>query len=166
MRLDSPLIALSDYALAAASIGFAVAVGRKLGPRNRVSGWLWCAAFIAAGIAAAAGGTFHGIETWVEPSIIRALWNIAAFSMGGCGAFIVAAVHAANVSRTDATVTWLVSGTAVTLFGAAVQQGVLFALVRWDPNLTYHLIQIAGLYFFFRCARTMHDRPRLTHGRS
>ena len=47
-----PVTMLTDYALAAASLGFAVALRRSIGPRNRVSAWFWCAAFIAAGAGA------------------------------------------------------------------------------------------------------------------
>lgn len=160
MPIDNPLSSLTDYALAAAGVGLAVALGRTIGPRNRVSGWFWCAAFAAAGIAAAAGGLYHGFETRLEPSILRPLWNVAVFFIGACGAFVVAAVHRGDVRRTDATFTWLVAGIAATLFGVAVQQGALSPMVRWEPNAAYHLIQIVGLYFFFRSARTMNDRTR------
>ena len=83
------------------------------------------------------------------------------FSMGASGAFMTAAIHAAEVRRADGTVTWLACGIAVTLVGAVVQQGALSALAV-DPNAAYHIIQIVGLYFFFRCARTVHDRPGVT----
>src|SRR5262245_24644204 len=162
MLIDDPISALTDYALAAASISFAVAVSRSIGPRNNVSGWFWCAAFITAAIAGAAGGTYHGVNTRVEPSTVQALWNVTMFAMGGCAAFIAAAVHAACIRLTDGTLTWLAGGIVVTLFGVTVQQGALSAFVRWEPNPTYHLIQIVGLYFFFRCAGTMRDRPGLS----
>ena len=84
------------------------------------------------------------------------------FSMGACGAFMTAGIYAADVRRTDGTVTWLACGIAVTLLGAAVQQRVLSAVAAWNPNAAYHLIQIVGLYFFYRCARTVHDRPGMT----
>jgi hypothetical protein len=152
---------LTDYALAGASISFAFIVGRRIGPHNAVSGWLWSAAFVAAAIAGAAGGTYHGLERQVHPWTLRALWNVTMFSMGGCAAFLAAAVRAASIRPTDSTLTALVCGIGVTLFGVAVQQGALSSLVGQDPNPAYHLIQIVGLYFFFRAARTMRDRPGL-----
>jgi hypothetical protein len=159
VTLENPLIALTDYLLAAASAGLAITLGRRLGPHNRVSGWYWCGAFAAAGIAAALGGSYHAFETQLESSMLRPLWNIVVFSMGACAAFIASAVHAGWVRPADGTVRWLAGGIAVTLFGAAVQQGALPSPASWGPAATFHIIQIAGMYLFFRCARTMRDRP-------
>src|SRR5262245_37539627 len=160
MPLDNPT-ALTDYLLAFASVGFAVAVSRKIGPENCVSGWFWCAAFITGAISAAAGGTYHGVDPRVEPTTFRTLWNVTVFSMGGCVALIAAAVHSASIGRTDGTLEWLGAGIAVTVFGVSVQQGAFSGLVGWEPNPVYHLIQIVGLYFFFRAAQTTRDRPGL-----
>lgn len=165
MTLSEPLTTLTDYALAVMSAGSAIAIGRTIGPRNRVSAWFWCAAFIASGVAAAAGGSYHGFRPRLDPGSVRGLWNLTMFAMGAAGAFATAGIHAAEVRRADGTVTWLAGGIAVTLFGAAVQQGMLSALAGWNPNVAFHLIQMVGLYFFFRCARTVHDRPGVTAGR-
>jgi uncharacterized protein DUF6962 len=159
MPLSEPLTTLTDYVLAAVSLGAAIALARSIGPRNRVSAWFWCAAFIAAGVAATTGGSYHGFKPRLDPSTIRGLWNLTMFSMGACGAFATAGIHAAEVRRADGTVTWLAAGIAVTLLGAGVQQGMLSTFARWNPNVAFHLIQIAGLYCFYRCARTVHDRP-------
>jgi hypothetical protein len=149
---------LTDYALAAASLAFAVSIGRFIGPRNRVSAWLWCAAFIAAGVAAIAGGTYHGFDTRLDAGRVDALWNLTMFSIGLSAAFMTAGVHAAHVRRADGTVAWLAGGIAVTLVGMAVQRGAGARVAGWNRNAAYHLIQIVGLYLFFRCARTLRDR--------
>jgi hypothetical protein len=159
MYLTEPVTMLTDYGLAAASLGFAIALGRSIGPGNRVSGWFWCAAFAASAVAAAAGGTYHGFATHLGQETLRSLWNVAMFSMGACGAFITAGIHSAYVS--DGTVKWLVSGIVVTLLGGAVQQGRIPRGANFNYNDAYHLIQIVGLYFLFRCARTVRDRPGL-----
>jgi Kef-type K+ transport system membrane component KefB len=151
--------AITDYALAAASLGFAIAIGYSIGPRNRVSAWFWCAAFLAAAVAGAAGGTFHGIVPDSQNAGRQLLWTVIIVSMGASGAFIVAGIHAAEVSRQDGTVGWLAAGIATTLVGAAVQRLRLIQADALDHNGVYHLIQIAGLYLFYRCARTVHDRP-------
>src|SRR5215475_7588444 len=116
------LSAFTDYALAAASLMFAIAIGRSIGPHNRVSAWFWCAAFIAAAVAGAAGGTFHVLESASEDAARRRLWTTVVVSMGVFGAFVTAGIHAGYVQRKDGTVGWLVSGIAVTLIGAAVQR--------------------------------------------
>jgi len=155
------ITSITDYALAAAGLGFSIAIGRSIGPHNRVSAWFWCAAFIAAAVAAAAGGTFHMLDSATEDAARRPLWTTVLVSMGAFGAFVTAGIHAAYVQRKDGTVQWLVSGVLVTLIGAAVQWLRLPLSQSLDHNGVYHLIQIVGLYLFYRCARTVHDRPAL-----
>lgn len=159
--LDAGAItSITDYALAVASLGFAITIGRSIGSHNRVSAWFWCAAFIAAAVAAAAGGTFHFLDS-DDNAARRPLWTTVLVSMGAFGAFVTAGIHAAHVQRKDGTVHWLVSAIAVTLIGAAVQR-LRLPFNEWlDHNGVYHLIQIPGLYLFYRCARTVHDRPGL-----
>src|SRR5262249_33200638 len=152
------ITAATDYALAAASVGFAIAIGRSLGPATRVSAWFWCAGFIAAAGAGAAGGTFHAIATESQEARWQ-LWTLSMASMGASGAFMTAGIHAAYVQRKDGTVAWLIAGIAVTLVGAAVLGAQFPGSAYLDQNGAYHLIQIAGLYLFYRCARTVHDRP-------
>ena len=106
--------------LAAASIGFAIAIGRSIGPFNRVSGWFWCAAFIAAAVAGVAGGTFHAMAAGSQEPLRQQLWSLTMVSIGASGAFMAAVVRAADVQRKDGTVRWLSAGIAVTLIGAAV----------------------------------------------
>lgn len=159
MHVDAPLTTLTDYALAVAGLGFAFAVGRRIGPQNRVTAWFWCAAFIASAVGAAAGAAFHGLGARLEAGTVRVLWNLTMFSAGACGAFVTAGIHAAHVRRVDGTVKWLACGIAVTLAGAAIQQGAWLRLTVENRNAAYHLIQIAGMYFLFRCALTVHDRP-------
>jgi hypothetical protein len=155
------ITSITDYALAAASLGFAIAIGRSIGPHNRVSAWFWCAAFVAAAVAGAAGGTFHFLDSAGEDAARQRLWTTVLVSMGAFGAFVTAGIHAAYVQRKDGTVQWLVSGIAVTLIGAAAQL-LRLPFNQWlDHNGVYHLIQIVGLYLFYRCARTVHDRPGL-----
>ena len=153
------ITALTDYALAAVSLGFAVAIGRSIGSHNRVSAWFWCAAFIAAAVAGIAGGTFHGVVSQSDDAPRRLLWTLIIVSMGVFGAFVTAGIHAADVRRSDGTVGWLAAGIAITLIGGAVQRLQLTQIAPLDQNGAYHLIQIAGLYLFYRCARTVKDRP-------
>jgi hypothetical protein len=156
------LTSITDYVLAATSLGFAIAIGRSIRPDNRVSAWFWCAAFMAAAVAGAAGGTFHFLESPSHDAARRPLWTTILISMGAFGAFVTAGIHAADVQWKDGTVQWLASGIAVTLIGAAVQWRRLPLGESLDHNGVYHLIQIAGLYLLYRCAHTVHDRPGLS----
>jgi len=153
------ITALTDYVLAAASLGFGIAIGRSVGPHNRVSASFWCAAFIAAAVAGTAGGAFHSLDSQSQDDARRLLWTTILVSLGVFGGFVAAGIHAANVRHEDGTVRWLVAGIALTLIGAGVQRLRLPQNWSLDHNGAYHLIQIAGLYLFYRCARTVHDRP-------
>jgi hypothetical protein len=153
------ITAITDYTLGAASLGFAIAIGRSIGPHNRVSAWFWCAAFIAAAAAASAGGTFHFLDSPSQDEARQTLWTLIVVSMGAFGAFVTAGIHAAYVQRKDGTIQWLAGGIAVTLIGAAIQRLRLPQSASLDHNGMYHLIQIVALYLFYRCALTVHDRP-------
>src|SRR5262249_39387866 len=113
MQITEPVTMLTDYALAAVSFGFAVSLAHSIGPRNRVSAWFWCAAFVGCGIAAASGGTYHGFGEHLTTGTLRSLWNVTIFSAGASGAFMTAGIHAAYIKRKDRTVAWLVIGTVV-----------------------------------------------------
>jgi hypothetical protein len=162
MQIREPVTMLTDFALAAVSFGFAFSLARGIGPRNRVSAWFWCAAFVGCGVAAASGGTYHGFGAYLTTGTLRTLWNLTIFSAGASGAFMTAGIHAAYIKRNDGTVAWLVVGIVVTLVGAAVQQSGFPHLTNFNHNDLYHLIQIPGLFFFFRCAQTVRDRPGIS----
>ena len=157
MPLTEPITALTDYALAGVSLVFASAMYRRIGSGNRVVAWFWCAAFLATAAAATAGGTFHGLTTYLRQTVLDTLWNIALFLAGAAVAFVVAAIHAAHFRREDHTAAWLAGSITVTLAGLAVQQSD-FRGVFLNHNDMYHLIQLVALYLLFRCARTTHDR--------
>jgi len=110
-------------------------------------------------VAGAAGGAFHTLDAQSQAPTRRLLWTLIIVSMGVFGAFVTAGIHAANVQRKDGTVGWLAAGIVITLIGAAVQRLPFPESATLDENGVYHLIQIVGLYLFYRCARTVHDRP-------
>jgi hypothetical protein len=154
MYLTEPVTALTDYLLAAASFAFALAIRRRMGPHNRLSGWYWCAAFVASALAAIAGGTFHGFAWFLAPETLRALWNVTMFSIGACAAFIAAGVRAGSFKAGEHSMKWLTRGIVLTVVGLLVLLSRLPRATHFNYNDAYHLIQLAGLYCFFRCARS------------
>ena len=161
MTLNEPVTALTDYAAALVSLGFALSMYRRVGPGNKVSAWFWCASFLAAAGAAACGGTFHGFSATLSRGALQGLWNSSMVLIGVSVAFVAAAVHGAHVRRIDRTVHWLVAGIVVSFAGLAVQQSDLRIGIL-NHNDIYHLIQIAGLFLLFRCAGTTRDRGAFT----
>jgi hypothetical protein len=154
--LDEPATALTDYALAAASLVFAALIGRSIGESNRLCGWFWCATFTACSVAAVAGGTFHGFASVFGAGVRAALWNVVMFSIGAAAGLAGAAIYAGrHAGRPGAT--WLTYGIAITLAGLVVQQGFTPVDTVLNRNASYHLIQIAALYCLFRYARIARD---------
>ena len=161
MILTEPVTALTDYAAAVVSLGFALSMYRRVGPGNKVSAWFWCASFLAGSGAAALGGTFHGFSTTLSRSALEGAWNGSMVLIGVSAAFVAAAVHSAHVRRVDRTVHWLAAGNVVSFAGLAVQQSNLRSGFL-NHNDLYHLIQIVGLFLLFRCAHTTRDRGSFT----
>jgi len=158
MHLTEPMTALTDYAAALVSVSFAIAMYRRVGPGNKVVAWFWCAGFGAAAAAAIAGGTFHGFADTFGRGTLDSLWNVAVFLIGVSTAFVIAAIHASHIRRVDGTVAWLAAAIGVTSVGLMVQQSNFPRTRNFNHNDAYHVIQIVGLFLFFRCALTTRDR--------
>src|SRR5204863_7861870 len=81
MQISEPVTMLTDFALSAASLCFAILLARIVGPRNRVSAWLWCAAFIASSVAALPGGIYHGFTLQFDTSTLRVIWGVLVYAI-------------------------------------------------------------------------------------
>lgn len=159
MQITEPVTTLTDVALGAAGFAFALLLYRIIGPRNRVSAWLWCAAFISSGVAAFSGATYHGMKLYFDAGTMKGFWNVIMYTMGASGALMVAGCHAAYIKKEDGVMKWLISGIAVTLIGAIIQRTGFRHNLDFNHNDAYHVIQILGLYFFFKGASRLRDRP-------
>ena len=149
---------LTDFALAAASLCFAILLARLVGPRNRVSAWLWCAAFIASSVAALLGGIYHGFTLYFDASTLRVIWGVLVYAIGVSTGLMIGGIHAAYIQREEGTVKWLVSGALITVVGLVVQRTGFRSHRDFNHNDFYHVIQIAGFYMLFRGACTLRDR--------
>jgi FlaA1/EpsC-like NDP-sugar epimerase len=158
MRITEPVTMLTDFALAAASLCFAFLLTRILGPRNRVSAWLWCAAFIASSIAALIGGIYHGFTLYFDASTLRFMWNAVIYTIGLTTGLIIGGIHAAYIQREEGAVKWFMSGALLTIIGLIVQRSGFRSHLDFNHNDFYHLIQIVGFYLLFRGACTLRDR--------
>jgi uncharacterized protein DUF6962 len=159
MHITEPVTMLTDFALAAASLSFAYLLYGMIGPRNRVSAWLWCAGFLTSAVAAATGATYHGFAVYFDAGTLRAFWNIIMGTMGASAGFWIAGCHAANIQKEDGSRKWMVGGIAVTILGAFVQQSGFRHHADFNHNDAYHMIQILALYLFFKGASRLRDRP-------
>ena len=158
MQITEPVTMLTDYALSAASLYFALLLARIMGPRNRVSAWLWCAAFLASAIAALLGGIYHGFGTHFDASTLRIIWGAVVYVLGLSSGCMVGGIHAAYIQREDGTVKWITGGVVVTIIGLIVQRTGFRSHMDFNHNDIFHVIQIAAFYLFFRGASTLRDR--------
>jgi hypothetical protein len=153
MRITEPVTMLTDYAIVAACLYFAVSLGFGIRPVNRTARRLWVLGFIATGVAALAGGTFHGFALMLAPATLQTLWNVTLLSIGASSAFIVAAALASSIKKTDESRAWLIRGLIVTVVGVMFQLTGFRHGSDFNHNDVFHVIQIGGLYLFFRGAR-------------
>ena len=158
MQITEPVTVLTDYALSAASLYFALLLARILGPRNQVSAWLWCAAFLAIAIAALLGGIYHGFATDFDASTLRLLWNVVVYTVGLSSGCMVGGIHAAYIKRGEGTVKWITGGIVVTIIGLIVQRTGFRSHLDFNHNDIFHVIQIAAFYMLFKGACTLRDR--------
>jgi uncharacterized protein DUF6962 len=158
MQITEPVTMLTNIALAAASLTFAYLLARSIGPANRVSAWLWCAAFITSAIAAVFGATYHGFALYFDPATLRSFWNIIMSATGATAGFMIAGCHAAYIKKEDGVMEYLVAGIAVTLLGVIVQATGFRHKADFNHNDAYHVIQMFGLYLFFKAASRLRDR--------
>ena len=159
MHLSEPVTTLTDYALGAASLGFAVLLLQTSAPRP-ISVRLWSIGFFVSAVAAFVGGTFHGFKPALDDSVLRSLWNITIYSIGASGAFMVSGVLTSSIGRHHKSTRWLLLGVVVTLAGFAIQQTNIQLADNFNHNDIYHVMQIGALYLFFRGARHSHFSPR------
>ncbi len=158
MQITEPVTMLTDYAMGAASLFLGLVLLRHIGPSNRTTIRLWMISYAGVCIASLLGGTYHGFASYFSVSGLRALWNVTIYASGFAGGCIVAGAVASDVHGHKEGRKWLIAGTLVTFAGIAVQQTGFRHGAAFNHNDTYHLIQIAALYLFFRCARVVEDR--------
>ena len=158
MQITDPVTMLTDYALSVASLYFAVRLARMLGPRNRVSAWLWCAAFFASSVAALLGGIYHGFNLHFDAITLRVLWGLTVYTIGLSTGFMIGGVHAAYIQREEGTVKWMAWGALLTGIGLIIQRTGFRSHMDFNHNDFYHVIQIGGFYLLFRGACTLRDR--------
>ncbi len=129
--------AATDFVLAAVALAFALLLARSW-PAH----WIWVLAFAFVTAAAVAGGVFHaGAHT-------AALWNATLVLIGVAMVLFIAASLAGGLPAGAPHTNWIIAGAVVTAIGFGLQRSPLRV-----HNVAYHLVQIAGLYLFYRGAR-------------
>jgi len=151
---------LTDYILALVSLIFFLKLRQKERFDSETSVKLWAIGFCLSAVAAAVGGSFHGFAAYFTPGISKALWNITVFFLGACTAFMIAGTLAASIGRTTPTAKWLLTGLAISIVGLTLLASGFSLHEHFNKNDIYHCVQLVALYFFFRGASLLEDRPK------
>ena len=208
MTITEPSTMITDYLLTLVALAAAVRLSQK--NRTGRSVRFWSGALVFTGLAAAAGGTYHGFQTVMSPSLAPAVWKttmacigLASFCFAGGAIFAVFAggwrkvllavvtaklavylvwlighddfryavydytpamvgvllilLYAWNARREPAA-RWIITGILVS-FGASLIQIVGVGIHQhFNHNDIYHVIQMAGIYCFYRGGLYLADR--------
>lgn len=90
MKITEPTTMLTDYALAAMSVLFAVLLLRSEHLHRLASVRLWAGAFITTALAAILAGTYHGFSAHLGDAAGEILWKATVYSMGFVSFFMLA----------------------------------------------------------------------------
>jgi hypothetical protein len=155
MQITEPVTMLTDYALGAANLCFAILTYTNFNSTRRVTGLLLLLGYLGEAISGFAGGTFHGFAAEFQKASIQSLWNITMLSAGATLAFLASAVHAADVHRESGK--WIVAGVVTAVAGLGIQATGFRSKQPFNHNDVFHIILIAAMYLFFRGAHKLRD---------
>ncbi len=163
-HIIEPMTMLTDYWLAVWSAFLAVSLLRKAGVTGRSHVRLWVVAFAVAALAALAGGTAHGFKLYLGPTHHAVVWNVTVISIVlATLLMLVAGIRSASHPTTPDRETrhrghqQLKVGILVTVIGLLIQQCGWSIHEHLNHNDIYHLIQMVGIYFFYRGVLFLHD---------
>ena len=163
-QITEPMTMVTDYLLAVQCLVQAIVLARRTPRLGLGSIPFWMAAFVGTAIAALAGGTAHGFALYLGAANLRRVWTVtvAAIAVSSllmlwAGVRSVQRPYTADPGLRKSGGRWLVRGIGVTLIGFGIQQGVWSPAEYFNHNDLYHVIQMGGLYCFYRGALTLHD---------
>ena len=156
MQITEPLTMLTDYALGAADLLFAVSLFSAIHPKNRVTALLLGLGFLAGAVSGFAGGTFHGFALHFQEAGLRRVWNTTLLSIGATAAFLGSGVHAADVRKENGKC--IAAALLLTLMGLGIQATGFRSRRFFNHNDIFHVMQTTSMCLFFRGARRLEDR--------
>jgi len=159
---------VTDYLLVAECVWLAwmlLSLSRRAG---RGSVGLWLLAFAVTAVAALAGGTAHGFRLYLGEANWAIVWTITVWSLGsGAVLLLLAGLRAALRSETDipeeqkSGKSWLKKGIVVSAVGILLMVMKVSLHTHFNQNDLYHVVQMLGLYCFYRGAVLLHGLARL-----
>ena len=166
MHVTEPTTLVTDYILAVECVFFAWSLLTRSRRAGRGSVGLWVLAFAVTAIAALAGGTAHGFRLFLGEAGWSAVWTMTVWGIGiGAVLLLVAGVRSALRPENDvhaqrkAGGNWLKLGIVVSAIAVALLVGKVSPHPHFNQNDLYHIVQMIGLYCFYKGAVLLHDLP-------
>ena len=163
MHVTEPMTMVTDYLLAAQCVFFALSLLARSRRAGRGSVGLWVTAFAVTTVAALAGGTAHGFRLYLDEANRAVVWTVTRWSIGsGAVLLFVAGLNAALRPQTQAAedrktgVGWLKKGIVVSAVGILLMVSKVSPHQHFNQNDLYHVVQMVGLYCFYRGAALLH----------
>ena len=162
-QITEPMTMVTDYLLTALCVLLAVELIRRAGLSKRRPIVLWVASFFVAAVAALAGGTAHGFKLYLGENHAT-VWTVTVYSIGlSAILMLLAGIRSAkrpttaDAARRSTGHKWLKAGLAVSAAGVLIQQIGIGIHEHFNHNDIYHLVQMVGIYCFYRGALCLHD---------
>lgn len=96
MEISEPTTMLTDYLLGLITFIFAGKLLKQSRINDQKSVKLWAIAFIALGLSAFTGGTYHGFTPQLSNSALKTLWKLTAYSIGFADLFLISSISIAS----------------------------------------------------------------------
>ena len=163
MTINEPATLITDYLLAILTGVLAQRIWRKSrddmeSDRAEAGEWLrwWAAAFAASAVAGVTGGTVHGFQYALAPSVIGALWILTLESL---------LIAAYSVVRAALTLGWMGQRALRRAKLTAASVAVAYALwLTWSPVFLWAMVAYGGA-FVVLVGFQLRARPRDASGR-
>jgi hypothetical protein len=156
---------VTDYLLAVECVFFVLSLLARSRRAGRGSVGPWAAAFAVTAVAALAGGTAHGFRLYLGDQW-SVVWTVTVWSIGaGAVLLLLAGLRSALRPETDsqrdrkAGGGWLKTGIVVSAMGIVLMVSKVSLHQHFNQNDLYHVVQMVGLYCFYRGAILLHDLP-------
>ncbi len=166
MNITEPMTLVTDYLMAGQCVFFALSLLAKSRRAGRGSVGLWVTASLVAALAAFAGGTSHGFRLYLGEANWSVVWTITVWSIGSDSVLMfLAGLRSALRPETDVEedrktgVSWLRKGIVVSAVGILLMVNKVSLHQHFNHNDVYHVVQMVGLYFFYRGAVLLHGLP-------
>ncbi len=163
MPITEPMTLVTDYLMAAQCVFLALSLLAKSRRAGRGSVGLWVTAFLVAALAAFAGGTSHGFRLYLGDANWSVVWTITVWSIGsGSVLMFLAGLRSALRPETDLPedrktgASWLRKGIVVSAVGILLMVSKVSPHQHFNHNDLYHVLQMVGLYFFYKGAVLLH----------